>query len=160
MHFPSSSSSSSSCSSSHSQSADVSHCSPVFLPFSSPHLPPLSSHSVYSCQALFSSFFILFSSSHSVIQCGIVHLLIFCSFLSVIKISALLHSPSLSPSLSLFSPWAGRAPSRMLWLMLTFLFRHSLVYGVKWKKLIKWILGQKMILWPFQATVDIIGGVI
>lgn len=42
MHFSSSSS--------HSQWADVSHCFPVFLLFSSFHLPPLSSHSVYSCQ--------------------------------------------------------------------------------------------------------------
>lgn len=140
----------SSSSSSHSQSADATHCSPLFLLFSSLHLPPLSSHSVYSCQTLFSSSFIhlIFSSSHSVIQCGIVHLLIFSSFLS----SLWPHLPnyhcclssSLSLSLRSFSPWAGRSDSRMVWLIFTFLFRHFAIPHMafelwdKLQKLIKW----------------------
>lgn len=56
-------------------STDVSHCSPLFSPLL--HLPPLSSHTVYSCQTPLSFIFLSLYSSHSVTLSTSVSLFIF-----------------------------------------------------------------------------------
>lgn len=121
----------SSSSSSHSQRADVSHFSPLFLLFSSLHFPPLSSHTqsiaVKHFFLLFSSLFPLnFLSSHSVMQCP--SLVNFPLILSSHFFIFLFCSISLSLPLTL-SPWAGGADSRILWLM----FPFGLFYPLHWR---------------------------